>query len=278
MTRCRRSRTPASLSDSLHRQLTMYALAAGAAGVGALALAQPSEARVVYTPANVTIVSQYALDLNNDGKFDFLLTRGLTDSGSYQVSYMGVCLFRGTRHCYPATTSIKSNAVRVVKSGWAAALRAGAVVQRSENFKVPTASVSLGRRSYNRFNTSSQQKWFGPWMNGGHGVRNRYLGFKFKIQGKFHFGWARITVTTTPKNGFTEVLTGYAYETIPGKSIIAGKTHGPENDWEDDDSGPGASVTRPVPDSRQPASLGALAMGAPALSIWRRKESVGAAQ
>jgi len=33
----------------------MYALAASAAGVGALALARPSEAEIVYTPAQVTI-------------------------------------------------------------------------------------------------------------------------------------------------------------------------------------------------------------------------------
>jgi hypothetical protein len=36
-------RTSAKLSDSLHRQLNMYALAASAAGVGLLAFAQPTE-------------------------------------------------------------------------------------------------------------------------------------------------------------------------------------------------------------------------------------------
>jgi hypothetical protein len=105
--------------------------------------------------------------------------------------------------------------------------------------------------------------WDGPWANGGKGVKDRYLGIKFKISGKFHYGWTRITVTTSAR-GFTGmILTGYAYETIPGKSIIAGATKGP------DDAEPTASLNPPT---TVPATLGALAMGAPGLSIWRRKE------
>jgi hypothetical protein len=62
----------------------------------------------------------------------------------------------------------------------------------------------------------------------------------------------------------TATLTGYAYETIPGKLIIAGATKGP------DDAEPAASLNTPIP---IPATLGPLAMGAPGLSIWRRKET-----
>jgi hypothetical protein len=63
-------------------------------------------------------------------------------------------------------------------------------------------------------------------------------------------------------------LTGYAYETIPNKPIIAGKTRGT-----DEVSG----VEHPSPASfsaadSEPATLGLLAMGSPALSIWRRRE------
>jgi hypothetical protein len=42
--------------DSLHQHLHVYALAASAAGVSMLALAQPGEAEIIYTPANVSIV------------------------------------------------------------------------------------------------------------------------------------------------------------------------------------------------------------------------------
>ena len=73
-----------------------------------------------------------------------------------------------------------------------------------------------------------------------------------------------MTVTVT-QNRFSATLTGYAYETIPGKAIIAGATKGP------DDAEPTASLKAPTP---APATLGMLALGAPGLSIWRREESM----
>jgi hypothetical protein len=53
----------------------MYALAASAAGVGALALAQPCEAKIIYTKAHHIIGANqtYRLDLNHDGIADFVL-------------------------------------------------------------------------------------------------------------------------------------------------------------------------------------------------------------
>jgi hypothetical protein len=64
--------------------------------------------------------------------------------------------------------------------------------------------------------------------------------------------------------GATGILTGYAYETIPNKAIIAGKTHAP-----DEEPGPASLKTR----TSESATLGMLALGAPGLSIWRREDS-----
>jgi hypothetical protein len=100
----------------------------------------------------------------------------------------------------------------------------------------------------------------GQWVN----VRSHFLGLKFRIKGKVHYGWARLNVTVG-NSRISATLTGYAYETIPGKSIIAGATKGP------DDAEPTASLNTPTP---EPVTLGALAMGAPGLSVWRRKEPV----
>jgi len=124
--------------------------------------------------------------------------------------------------------------------------------------------------SYNRH--SSATLWQDQWGNGGKGLKDRYLGLKFYIKGEVHFGWARVTVTTSGKT-FTATLTGYAYETIPNKSIIAGKTKGP-----DDVSAEKLSPATSVAPTRTPATLGMLAMGSPGLSIWRRNESVNATQ
>ena len=73
-----RPRKTVSLSDSQHQRLNVYAVAAGAAGVGVMALSQPAEAKIVYTAAHHVIErnSPYHLDLNHDGKTDFTLAFG----------------------------------------------------------------------------------------------------------------------------------------------------------------------------------------------------------
>jgi hypothetical protein len=65
-----------SLRSSLEHRLSGYALAASAAGVGVLALAQRAESKIVYTPAHQIIKPHqpYDLDLNNDGVTDFRLS------------------------------------------------------------------------------------------------------------------------------------------------------------------------------------------------------------
>ena len=47
----------------------MYALAASVAGAGALAISQPANAKIVYTPAHVVISAgrNVLFDLNHDG-------------------------------------------------------------------------------------------------------------------------------------------------------------------------------------------------------------------
>src|SRR5580698_6440807 len=77
-------RKTANLSESIHHQLSMYALAASAAGVGALCFAKPAEARIVYTPAHVAIKPNgglFQIDLNHDGTPDFGLSNKWYSNG-----------------------------------------------------------------------------------------------------------------------------------------------------------------------------------------------------
>ena len=67
----------------------------------------------------------------------------------------------------------------------------------------------------------------GKWLN----VQDRYLGLKFLIHGKIHYGWARLKVSCG-SGKISAVLTVYAYETGVNKPIIVGKTKGPEIDGE----------------------------------------------
>jgi len=88
----------------------------------------------------------------------------------------------------------------------------------------------------------------GPWAN----AAGRYLGLSFGSGAARHYGWARLSVHVDKQNAeIRAVLTGYAYETVPNKPIITGKTKGPD------------VITV------QPASLGHLAAGASAFPAWR---------
>jgi hypothetical protein len=263
-----RPRTPANLSESIHRQLNMYALAASAAGVGLLALTQSAEAKIIYTPAHRVI--------GKNGSYPLALNHKLTD-----FNIVNSNCTQGSRcnsDTYAQLTVAEAsfpwagNAVLGTNGGQylAAALKAGAHISGARRFIRGAAMVSQCRGICNF--SHSGTRTVGPWRN----VTNRYLGLKFKINGKFHYGWARLNVKVL-KGQFKIIatLTGYAYETIPGKGIIAGQTKGT------DDSNieqPNAALANPIPDIPQPATLGLLALGSPGLAIWLREELLGARQ
>jgi hypothetical protein len=233
------SRTAANLSNSVHQQLNMYALAAGAAGVGMLAVAQPASAKIVYTRANVVISrgQPYDLDVDKNGKPDF---RFHLRTGYHSATFMVRRLKPG--HEVWATSA----------GHWVSAMPAGVRLGPSPqfgplSFMAEFAEVSGSYRSY------------GPWRN----LQHRYVGLKFVVGGKTHFGWARFN--TGGFFGFTATLTGYAYETIPNKPIITGDIVGEAKASHE-------TSMQPTP-THAPAMLGVLALGAPGLSIWRREET-----
>ena len=57
-------RETANLSESINRQLNLYALAASAAGVGVLMSPPATEAKIVYAAANVTLQPGVAFPLD----------------------------------------------------------------------------------------------------------------------------------------------------------------------------------------------------------------------
>lgn len=171
-----------------------------------MALAQPCEAKIVYTPAHETITS-FQLDLNHDGITDFLLQA--TSWFSMATNIFGV---------YVSPVDRQNEVWREFR--YATALPAGV--------NIAAGFPRGGRVMIHNTNTinNSSTKFHGPWANSGKGVRNHYLGLKFAIKGKTHFGWARFNVVPGHFGFMTCTLTGYAYETTPNKPIVAGKTNG----------------------------------------------------
>jgi hypothetical protein len=236
-------RKETNLSQPLQRRLNMYAVAAGAVGVGTLAFTPLAHGKIVYTPAHVRLHGIVPLDLNHDGKADFAFSTFKT------CAKKGVCSAHVAAGAYNSLGGVEYG------NRGAAALFAGAKIGSKDKF-VRNAYMLQVATMGGVSNVS------GSWYN----ATRRYLGLKFTIHGKTHFGWARLNVH---HNGLliTATLTGYAYETIPGKTIIAGRTAGTEE-------------VPPLPASLnlgenagrgRPPTLAVLAIGAPGLSIWRRE-------
>ena len=156
----RARRIPANLSESISRQLNMYALAATAAGAGTLALSHPVEAKIIYTSAHAKVGHALPVDLNHDGIVDFYLnTWG--DSGSHGLSACQYW-FKDASSSIFCSAFRGANAIRMIKSNrrtFAAALRYGEKIQGGQRFANPMAVLA---RAYIATTTPT---WTGPWLN-----------------------------------------------------------------------------------------------------------------
>jgi hypothetical protein len=193
----------------------MYALAASAAGVSVLALSQQSEAKIVYTPAHKNIGRQLSLDLNHDGipEFRFRYTHKVGSGGTV-----------GKLDIYQSTLGARiygplSDPPPYV--GYAAALKAGIKLGPSLVFRPRHYSMAemIAHSGNNR-------TFYGFWGGYGEGVKKCYLGLQFHLKDKVHYGWARLNVAISQGAKIKGLLTGYAYETVPNKAIVTGKTKG----------------------------------------------------
>jgi hypothetical protein len=253
------TRATARINSKLNKSLAAYVTAASAAGVSILALGQSAEAKIIYTSTYLQLAGNVFLDVNHDGIYD-LPIRGSgfcisQDAGSLCGNFFAL------------NASSYGKGRFMGAPGFGSALFAGAKIGPASPF---SAIDIIGSDFFRGFSgTNGAPNWFGPFANGGKGVRDRYLGFKFTIGKQAHYGWLRITVhiPNSEKAGYSAVVTGYAYETTPNTAIIAGqKSRTAET----------SSFVHPelaAPDTvGEPASLGVLARGADTLAIWRREE------
>ena len=235
----RRSRPMVQFAFGLEKSLSAYASAAAAAGVSLLALAPSADAKIVYTPANITIPingGPVFLDVNHDGTADFSFSQTLDNF----VDSHPIRLRVGGKN---SSNQIWGKGILGVRSSYgvfASALRRGFKVRPNKSYfqKAP------GWVMFSAGGTYYGSGAYGQWLN----TQHRFLGLKFTAGGQIHYGWARFSV------GTNATLTGYAYETIADKPIIAGQTKGPD------------VITL------EPATLGRLSQGASAVPAWREEQ------
>lgn len=264
MNRCATRSAKNSTSHLLDQRLRMYSLAASAASMSVAALTCPANAEIVFTPAQakLTHTSQFPIDFNHDGVIDFLIINQSLYKTGISCSFCGQNLnVRGNGNLGEEVVGKKFRL-----SGEAAALPAGAIVGSPDQFVNARGADVLMASGFNSDN--SFFNIYGEFSN----TRNRFLGVKFEINGEVHYGWIRFAVVTVGIRGsvpfLTAVVNGYAYETVPNHPIVAGARSG------SDTIGKNQTGSRSLAAPTRAATLGLLAMGSPALSVWRREESV----
>jgi hypothetical protein len=109
------TQTMQQLSPPLLHRLNLYALAASAACVASLALAEPAEARIVYTPAHIRILVNELtdLDLNHDGIKDFQF-RNIY--GTHKNSTMSIIPARSSNRVWEAPARLPYLRLRTARS------------------------------------------------------------------------------------------------------------------------------------------------------------------
>jgi hypothetical protein len=237
----RKGRQKIPLEAGLERHVSAYACAA-AAGLTMLATTRSAEAKVVYTPAStgIPINGHIDLDLNHDGVADFSFVNAFWSATDVGQELLGA-VAKNPGNAIWGKGLWSSNSIFNFSGGFASALRRRFKVGPSKSYFQRANGLMAFSRGTAYWSGSS-----GQWMY----TRHRYLGLQFTIGGQVHYGWARVAVTP----GIKATLTGYAYETIPNKPIITGKTKGPDV----------MTLDR--------ASLGHLAQGASGISVWREKK------
>src|SRR5215469_831823 len=224
------------VSEMLSRPIENRLLAYAVVTAGAVALTTPASASVVFTKTHITFDHGFLnIDLNHDGSPDFTLHNFSFGTSST----VRVITVKGGSSAAGVITSAKS-------SHWAYRL--------PRNYPIGTGVVQSFR--YQNVYIPSGT----PFR-----LQNKFLGLRFKINGQFHYGWARIATRGNFFSHLTLQLTGFAYETQPDKTILAGDTGSGVTD--------ASAANETELDSGQP-SLGVLSLGSRGLNAWRPRKPV----
>jgi hypothetical protein len=240
-----KGRKEAHLPKSLSGRLKDYALMAGAAGVGVMALAPGAQAGIITGTGFSTTLASAGCP-----------PRGTCQNAvgtTFTINGIGELAFTDTYKSNPIThTQFASLVVSSANPRGAGVMTSflafGAAIGQADTF---TSLTILAGRQWTKTNTTpTASSALAPW--GPDIGKTGYLGFEFTNGATVDYGWLKLTITQNPTNHDLQgVIAGWAYNNM-GQAIAAGDT--------------GAAVEPGLP------SLLLLSLGALGLGAWRRKK------
>lgn len=260
----KRQRDATDISQSFSWQLNAYAIAAGAAGVALLACAVPAEGSPVCTKATGELLRTNTLPL-------YLIDRQVP---SFNIAQQADSTF--------VSTTAKASVLFWWNRGFFTPNSAAAEVLLSKGFP---ADVAFGEEigpggdfgkggSYGLLFTYGKGH-LGSGQGGGTLLKHRgnldlshanYVGFRFSNTGSLHYGWVRLKIAIEAGRGNSKNtaihLLGYAYESTPDTAIAAGSCQS--------ELAASKGAQRTLPADAPDPSLGMLALGGQAISMWRK--------
>jgi hypothetical protein len=255
------SRVKTDVSDSLNKRLSAYALAAGAAGISLLSASTAAEARVIHEQINFPLYGNQTYDFNPAHQ-----------SGT-PFFFVGTFLFFSSltfwNRAFFQPNSAGASAV-LSAGGLPAELAGGSVIGPRDNWGKGASYGMLF--TYGPYGGGTQSHHRGNFGKPG------FVGFRFTVSGKQHYGWVRLRFSihlgpSGTKQTTTEIV-DCAFETTPGKSIRAGQTKESPDQVSNltpyQGNTPHSRAASLV--SRRPASLGMLAVGASGIPLWRMSD------
>jgi hypothetical protein len=215
-----------------------YALAATAAGVATLALAIPAEGAPVCKNPNAVLAytSTFGLSLGDQPIAALNVAQSFHTFSTLTSTGVNRGFF---------TPNLPGAAVAVSSRGLVADLASGARIGPGGQFG-KGAMYGLIFTFIPDYGATSRHH-LGNLRFG----QTNYLGFKFLILGESHYGWVRVESTIKRGTRTPSIQTNimaYGYESDPNTAIPAG------------------SCT-----ATSGTTIGALALGAPGIPLWRRK-------
>lgn len=207
------------MKNKFTKKLAAYAVIAEAALISSSAVAQ-----VVYTDVEDQTLTKngdfYAIDFDKDGNIDMQINHV-----AFEV--IGVNVKAAIRAIAPPVgfaEGVKGNSVLVtnkVDYGYAAMLDAGYTIYADKAFTFNAWGpnmVAFQSMKNNQAGTT-RESTAGEWLKN---ANRKYLGVKFPIDGKVHYGWIRMSVSAPDENNLTATIHDFAYESTPTKPLLTG--------------------------------------------------------